>query len=149
DSFGLTRISCALSSICVAINGKDRITSANPGAANPTWTASDPFAPGPDGVPAVMEALFTPTAAVPTADGGFLLAELGALSGPDTGARIRKVSASGTITTVAGTGVPGFSGDGGPATSAQLYQPTAAVPTTDGGFLISEYGNCVVRKVSA
>jgi hypothetical protein len=96
-----------------------------------------------------MEALNTPTSAVPTADGGFLLAELGALSGPDTGARIRKVSASGTITTVAGTGVPGFSGDGGPATSAQLYQPTAAVPTSDGGFLISEYGNCVVRKVSA
>jgi hypothetical protein len=37
--------------------------------------------------------------------------------------RIRKVSASGIITTVAGTGNRGFSGDGGPATAAQLSYP--------------------------
>ena len=39
--------------------------------------------------------------------------------------RIRKVAATGTITTVAGTGSAGFSGDGGPATAAQLNYPTA------------------------
>src|SRR5579862_5182673 len=37
--------------------------------------------------------------------------------------RVRKVSRSGVITTFAGTGIPGFSGDGGPAASAQLHSP--------------------------
>jgi trimeric autotransporter adhesin len=42
--------------------------------------------------------------------------------------RIRKVSASGIITTVAGNGTPGFSGDGGPATSASLNDPVGVSP---------------------
>jgi hypothetical protein len=39
------------------------------------------------------------------------------------GHRVRRVTAAGTITTVAGDGTQGFSGDGGPATSAQLSEP--------------------------
>ena len=62
---------------------------------------------------------------------------------------MRKVAPDGTITVVAGTGDPGYGGDGGPATAAQLFQPTSAVPTADGGFLIAELGNCLVRKVDA
>jgi streptogramin lyase len=53
------------------------------------------------------------------------------------------------ITRVAGTGVAGNSGDGGPATDAQLNSPVGVAVTADGGFLIADYYNHVVRKVSA
>ena len=49
--------------------------------------------------------------------------------------RIRKVSADGTITTFAGNGEPGFSGDGGPAIEAQFYLPTALAVDGKGNLL--------------
>ena len=53
------------------------------------------------------------------------------------------------IFTVAGTGVPGFAGDGGRATAAHLHYPGDVEPTADGGYLIADYSNRVVRRVSA
>src|SRR4029079_7218122 len=61
--------------------------------------------------------------------------------------RIRRVSPSGTITTVAGTGQVGFSGDGGRATAADLGLPVDVAATRDGGFLIADYGNNRIRRV--
>ena len=68
----------------------------------------------------------------------------------DTGnARIRKVDTSGRITTVAGNGTTGYSGDGGQATSATLNAP-AGVATDDAGNLyIADSGNFAVRKVDS
>jgi hypothetical protein len=63
--------------------------------------------------------------------------------------RVRRIAADGTITTVAGTGVFGFGGDGGPATAAQLRFPSDVLPTDDGGFLIADRHNGRVRRVSA
>jgi sugar lactone lactonase YvrE len=64
--------------------------------------------------------------------------------------RIRKVNASGTkITTVAGTGILGYSGDGDPATSATLNGPTGVAVDTSGDLYIADAGNLVVRKVNA
>jgi DNA-binding beta-propeller fold protein YncE len=63
--------------------------------------------------------------------------------------RVRRVASDGTITTVAGTGTPGYSGDGGPATQAQLDHPGGLVATPDGGFLIADTMNRVVRWVSS
>jgi sugar lactone lactonase YvrE len=63
--------------------------------------------------------------------------------------RIRKVSPSGIITTVAGTGVSGFSGDGGPATSALLNAPGDVVVDGSGNLYIADSGNYRVRKVTA
>src|SRR4029450_8842097 len=55
---------------------------------------------------------------------------------------IRKVDAqTGVISTFAGTGVPGFSGDGGPATSAQLRQPHSIAIDSRGRLLICDIGN--------
>ena len=55
--------------------------------------------------------------------------------------RIRKVSADGIITTVAGNGVAGFSGDGGPATDAQFYLPAAVAVDGKGNLFILDWGN--------
>jgi sugar lactone lactonase YvrE len=64
--------------------------------------------------------------------------------------RVRKVDAgTGIITTVAGTGVPGFSGDGGPAISARLDHPTAVAVDSAGNLFISDWNNYRVRKVDA
>ncbi|HEY3839701.1 MAG TPA: SMP-30/gluconolactonase/LRE family protein [Bryobacteraceae bacterium] len=54
---------------------------------------------------------------------------------------------TGIITTVAGTGEPGFSGDGGPATKAQLRQPHSIAIAPDGGLLICDIGNNRIRRV--
>jgi uncharacterized protein (TIGR03437 family) len=61
--------------------------------------------------------------------------------------RIRKVS-SGTITTVAGNGLAGYSGDGGPALNAQLTTPAAVAVDSSGNLYIGDTGNNAVRKVS-
>src|SRR5262249_30064612 len=67
----------------------------------------------------------------------------------DTGNhRIRRVSLSGVITTVVGTGQRGFSGDGGPAINAQLNLPTGIVFDRSGNLFIAERGNHLVRRVS-
>jgi uncharacterized protein (TIGR03437 family) len=62
--------------------------------------------------------------------------------------RVRKVTAGGTITTAAGSGVAGFSGDGGPATSASLKSPQAATVDRSGNLCISDSGNQRIRRVS-
>ncbi len=61
--------------------------------------------------------------------------------------RIRKVS-NGVITTVAGSGTEGFSGDNGPATSAQLSGPSDVTMDAAGNLYIADSGNDRVRKVS-
>lgn len=61
---------------------------------------------------------------------------------------IRKVNASGVITTFAGTGTAGFSGDGGPATSAQLNLPHALAIDANGNLIIADEYNYFIRKVS-
>jgi uncharacterized protein (DUF779 family) len=62
-------------------------------------------------------------------------------------ARIRKVS-GGVITTVAGNGTLGFSGDNGPATSAQLSYPQDLAVDSAGNLYIADLGNARIRKVS-
>ncbi len=65
--------------------------------------------------------------------------------------RIRRIDVDGVITTVAGTGVSGFSGDGGLATTATLRQvfSARAHPLVDGGFVIADLGNQRLRAVDA
>jgi hypothetical protein len=62
---------------------------------------------------------------------------------------IRKVSAAtGVITTVVGNGTPGYSGDGGLASNAELTYPTLVRFDNQGNLLISDTGNNVIRKVN-
>jgi sugar lactone lactonase YvrE len=61
---------------------------------------------------------------------------------------IRKVTPDGLISTVAGNGTPGYSGDGGPATSAQIWQPYSVAVDTAGSFFIADLQNARIRKVT-
>lgn len=62
--------------------------------------------------------------------------------------RIRKITSSGIISTVAGTSAAGYSGDGGPATAASLSSPVSVVVDAGGNLYIADLGNQRVRKVS-
>lgn len=61
--------------------------------------------------------------------------------------RVRKVDASGIITTIAGNGNSAYAGDGGPATNASLYNPQGLALDTAGNLYVADYGEHRVRKV--
>jgi DNA-binding beta-propeller fold protein YncE len=63
------------------------------------------------------------------------------------GHAVRRIAADGTISTIAGTGKPGFSGDGGPATAAQLNKPHEIRFGPDGALYISDMSTHTIRRV--
>ena len=65
-----------------------------------------------------------------------------------TNNRIRKISSAGIITTVAGNGIAGYSGDGGSATAAKLNQPVGIATDGLGNLYISDQYNYRIRKVN-
>ena len=94
-----------------------------------------------DGGPATAAQLNHPDQVVSNPDGSFLIA--------DTGNNvIREVSPTGTISTIAGNGFAAELGDGGPATAASLDSPEAVAPTVNGGTLIADTTNGVIREVT-
>jgi len=101
-----------------------------------------------DGGPATSATLTGPSDVVVDSTGNLLVADRG-------NHRIRRVdAATGIITTVAGTGAYlfggyGFSGDGGPATSAQLNQPAGVALDDADNLFIADEGNHRIRRVEA
>src|ERR1700749_2135261 len=63
--------------------------------------------------------------------------------------RVVKVTAKGKMTTVAGSGVAGYSGDGGRAASARLNEPTGLALDAKGNLYIADSANNVIRRVDA
>jgi len=94
-----------------------------------------------DNGPATSAQLFSPSGLAFDALGNLYIADSG-------NHRIRKVTPQGVITTVAGNGTPGFSGDGSPATSAQLNSPKGLAVDRLGTVYIADTGNGRVRRVS-
>jgi len=94
-----------------------------------------------DGGLATQALLKFPTDIAVAADGSLYIADA-------SNRRIRKVSPDGIITTVAGTGVRGFSGDGGLATQAALSYPCGISVAADGSLYIADASNNRIRKVS-
>lgn len=86
--------------------------------------------------------LLLPSGIAFDASGNLYIAELQAH-------RIRKVDSGGKITVVAGSGVQGFSGDGGPATAAELDSPTAVAVGGNGEIYLCDSHNVRVRRVDA
>ncbi|MBV9086074.1 MAG: hypothetical protein JOY79_01195 [Acidobacteriaceae bacterium] len=100
------------------------------------------FPPLQDGVPATSVSLCTAPSGIALDGAGNLY-----YSDPDNFV-VRKVAVStGLVYTVAGNGTAGFSGDGGPATSAQLASPGGLFVDTSGNLYIADTGNNRVRKV--
>lgn len=94
-----------------------------------------------DGGPAARAALRAPQGLAVMADGSILVAD-------PVANRVRRIMPSGRIETFAGTGQAGFSGDGGPATAAQLSYPTGVAVEADGSVLIADDANYRVRLVT-
>jgi trimeric autotransporter adhesin len=93
-----------------------------------------------DGGAATLAELFMPYGIHLDASGNLYIAEEGNC--------IRKVTTSGIITTIAGTGVAGFSGDGGPATAALLHQCRDVAVDAAGNVYIADLLNRRIRKVN-
>ena len=90
----------------------------------------------------VGSVLDSPFAAAVGPDGNVYIADSGNSS-------VLRVDGGGTISSVAGTGTAGFSGDGGPAPDAQLQNPCAVAVGADGDVFIGDRWNCRVRRVDS
>jgi len=106
-------------------------------------TYAGKFSPGDSGDngPALQAKLNGPTGVAEDAAGNLFIADTG-------NNRVRVVGHTTPITAYAGTGTPGYSGDGGPATAAQLNQPSALAVDSAGNLYIADTANNVVRKVT-
>jgi hypothetical protein len=95
-----------------------------------------------DGGPASTAGLYYPTGITRDAAGNLYIAEMYQHI-------IRKIAPSGIISTIAGTGIPGYSGDGGPATAAGLYNPGNLAVDPTGNIFIADTWNRVIRKINS
>lgn len=94
-----------------------------------------------NGIPATQATLNGPTSVAIDATGNLFIADF-------NNSAVRKVDLTGTMSQVAGSGTGGFSGDGGPATSAQLSQPYALTLDAAGNLYITDTGNNRIRKIN-
>ncbi len=92
-----------------------------------------------DGGPAT-EAGMVPESIAVAADGSLYIADVGSV-------RVRRVDPDGIITTFAGTGITGLSGDGGPATLARMMPPAHVAIAPDGSLYITDTYNHRIRRV--
>jgi len=95
-----------------------------------------------DGIPATAAQLYGPYCFVFDKTDNILIGDIG-------NNRVRKISTSGIITTIAGTGTAGYSGDGGPATAAQINWPDNIAFDKAGNIYIADARNSCIRKINA
>jgi uncharacterized protein (TIGR03437 family) len=125
-----------------ADSGNDRIRKVSPNGVITTVAGSGDRGFSGDGGPATKAMLNEPTGIAVDPAENVYFADFG-------NHRVRRVSPDGTISTVAGNGAAGFSGDGGPAASASLRNPAGVVLDTAGNLYFADSGNNRIRQVSA
>ncbi|MBV9507341.1 MAG: SMP-30/gluconolactonase/LRE family protein [Acidobacteriia bacterium] len=127
--------------VYIVDTGNNRVLRAAPGAGVVTAAGNGSVGYSGDGYLAQLAQLNGPTACALDATGNLYIA--------DTGNHVvRKVTLDGFVATVAGTGVAGFGGDGGQATSASLYGPGGIIADGGGNIYISDTSNDRIRKVT-
>ncbi len=125
--------------ILVADTGNHRIRRISASGMITTIAGSDPGAG--DNGPAARALLFQPSGVAFDTSGNLYIAD-------SSNNRIRRVAIDGNITTVAGTGSSGYSGDNGSAQRAQLNGPTGITFDRTGSLYIADTGNNVIRRVA-
>lgn len=95
-----------------------------------------------DGGPAKYAALYAPKGLFVDQEANLYIADSG-------NGRIRRITPDGIMTTIAGSNLQGYGGDGGMATSAQLNYPTAIFVDTTGNCYIADSGNNVIRYITS
>ncbi len=118
----------------------NRIRKVTPGGAISTYAGTGICGYNGDNIKSTSAMVCVPYGLALDAAGNLIVADGG-------NSRIRKISKSGTITTIAGNGVFGYSGDGGPALNAEIGQPFQLAYDAAGNLYFDQVGNCVVRKV--
>lgn len=131
----------ASGNIYISDQGSGKIRKVNSTGIISTFAGTGAYTFNGDGNAAVNTALYAPAGIALDASGNMYVADMG-------NNRIRKINTSGIVSTVAGSGTGGYSGDGGAATSAQLFQPTDVAIDTAGNIYIADAYNSCIRKVS-
>lgn len=138
-----TRVSLdASGNLYIADSGNARIRKIDVGGVITTVAGTGGSGYAGDGGPAIGAKLFEPIDMAVDPSGNVYISDY-------VNNRIRKVDAGGVITTYAGIGIAGFSGDGGPATAANIYEPSGIVLDAAGNLYFSDLANFRVRKISA
>ena len=128
-------------SLYIADTSNHRVLRVPPGGLVQTVAGNGSPGDGGDGGPAGLAQLNQPAACQLDSYGNLYIADT-------LNHRIRKVSAAGVISTVAGAGASGYSGDDGPATAAQLAAPLGVAVDDSGDIYIADSGNNVIRLVT-
>jgi NHL repeat-containing protein len=147
----------AAGNVFIGDGANSRVRKVSPDGIITTVAGSGPTGPDKgiaagDGGPALAATLRGPYGLAVDGSGNLFLTELdpgGTLAYTGPRAQVRKVSADGVITTVVGSGVRGFSGDGGKATAARLSGLLGVAVDTAGNLFVADSENYRVRKVDA
>ncbi|HXB13589.1 MAG TPA: T9SS type A sorting domain-containing protein [Bacteroidia bacterium] len=133
DSFG---------NIYIADHANERVRKVNKSGFISTIAGNGVYGYSGDGGQASVAELWSPTNVAIDASGNIFIADA-------ANYRIRKVNTSGIISTIAGNGISGFSGDGGPATAAEFDSPYDIAIDAAGNIYVADDANNRIRKIDA
>ena len=127
-------------SLYIADTGNNVIREVRPDGVIRTVAGTGAAGFGGDGGPAVQGALDRPAGVALDGDGNLVIADTG-------NHRVRLVGRDGILWTIAGTGDPGFVGDGLHAVDARLHTPSAVAAAADGTIYVADLGNNRIRRL--
>lgn len=129
----ISRIIVLLATVALVYNSNAQVITVYAGTGNEDYNGEN--------IAATATNMGKVSGAVTDADGNLIYADAG-------NNRIRKISADGKVTTIAGCGKSGYTPDGAKATEAAIAQPTGVAIDKEGNIYFSEYLNACVRKIN-